>query len=117
MDEVASSLGLSVHNLRHPKHKGRLAKYESDRLYRLARMVTLAEHFIGSRKKAIDWMKKPNLVLGSVPPLRLLDTELGVLQGENILRHIRHGDSGTALPPIVRPILGLVPPRVRPHRL
>jgi uncharacterized protein (DUF2384 family) len=51
-------------------------------------MMALAEHFIGSRKKAIDWLKKPNLVVGSSPPLRLLDTELGVLQVENVLGRI-----------------------------
>jgi uncharacterized protein (DUF2384 family) len=51
LQEVALSLDLSVRSLRRPKHEGRLAKYESDRLYRLARMVALAEHFIGSHKK------------------------------------------------------------------
>lgn len=91
LEEVASSLDLSVRNLRRPKHEGRLAKYESDRLYRLARILALAEHFIGSHKNAIDWLKRPNLVLGSIPPLRLLDTELGVLQVENVLGRIGYG--------------------------
>lgn len=35
--------------------------------------------FIGNHKNAIDWLKRPNLVLGGVPPLSFLDTELGVL--------------------------------------
>jgi uncharacterized protein (DUF2384 family) len=48
------SLDLSVRSLRRPKHEGRLEKYESDRLYLLARMAGLTEHFIGSHKKAID---------------------------------------------------------------
>jgi len=42
LQEVALSLDLSVRSLRRPKHEGRLAKYKSDRLYRLARMVALA---------------------------------------------------------------------------
>jgi uncharacterized protein (DUF2384 family) len=52
LQEVASSLDLSVRSLRRPKHEGRLARYESDRLYRLARMVALAGHFIGSHKES-----------------------------------------------------------------
>jgi putative toxin-antitoxin system antitoxin component (TIGR02293 family) len=91
LEEVASSLDLSVRNLRLLRLEGRLAKYESDRLYRMARIVALAEHFIGSHKNVIDWLKRPNLVLGSIPPLRLLDTELGVLQIENILGRIGYG--------------------------
>lgn len=91
LQEVALSLDLSVRSLRRPKHEGRLAKYESDRLYRLARMVALAEHFIGSHKKAIDWLKRPNLVLGSAPPLRFLDTELGALQVKNVSGRIGYG--------------------------
>jgi putative toxin-antitoxin system antitoxin component (TIGR02293 family) len=91
LKEVASSIDLSVHSLRRPKHEGRLAKYESDRLYRLARMLTLAEHFIGNRKKAIAWLRRPNLVLGSLPPLRFLDTEPGALQVEQVLGRIGYG--------------------------
>jgi putative toxin-antitoxin system antitoxin component (TIGR02293 family) len=91
LEEVASSLDLSVRNLRLLRLEGRLAKYESDRLYRMARIVALAEHFIGSHKNVIDWLKRPNLVLGSIPPLRLLDTELGVLQVENVLGRIGYG--------------------------
>jgi putative toxin-antitoxin system antitoxin component (TIGR02293 family) len=78
-------------SLRRHKHEGRLAKYESDRLYRLARMLALAEHFIGNRKKAIAWLRRPNLVLGSVPPLRVLDTEPGALQVEQVLGRIGYG--------------------------
>jgi catechol 2,3-dioxygenase-like lactoylglutathione lyase family enzyme len=37
--EISSSLDLSIRSLRRPKHKGRLARYESDRLYRLAHLV------------------------------------------------------------------------------
>jgi uncharacterized protein (DUF2384 family) len=54
-------------------------------------MVALAEHFIGSHKKAIDWLRRPNLVLGSVPPLRFLDTEPGALQIEHVLGRIGYG--------------------------
>lgn len=91
LQEVASSLDLSTRSLQRRKHEGRLARYESDRLYRLARVLALADYFIGARDKAIEWMKRPNLVLGGVAPLNLLDTELGARQVEDILGRIGYG--------------------------
>jgi putative toxin-antitoxin system antitoxin component (TIGR02293 family) len=91
LQEVASSLDLSIRSLQRRKHEGRLATYESDRIYRLARVVALAEFFIGDHGKAIAWLKRPNLVLGGVPPLQLLDTELGARQIENVLGRIGYG--------------------------
>jgi len=91
LQEVASSLDLSPRSLQRRKHQGRLARYESDRLYRLARLLALADYFIGGREKAIEWMKRPNLVLGGVSPIKLLDTELGARQVENTLGRIGYG--------------------------
>jgi putative toxin-antitoxin system antitoxin component (TIGR02293 family) len=89
--EVATSLDLSLRSLQRRKGQGRLARYESDRLYRLARLVALAEYFLGSRQLAIDWLKRPNYVLGGVAPLSVVDTELGARQVENILGRIGYG--------------------------
>ena len=60
----------------------------------MARVVALAEHFIGSHKKGIDWLKRPNLLLGSLPPFRLLDTQIGAQQVEDVLGHIGYGGVG-----------------------
>jgi putative toxin-antitoxin system antitoxin component (TIGR02293 family) len=91
LKEISASLDLSPRSLQRRKHEGRLARYESDRLYRLARMLALADYFIGSRSKALDWMKRPNIVLGGAVPLDLIDTELGARQVENILGRIGYG--------------------------
>jgi len=91
LQEVADSLDLSLRSLQRRKHEGRLARYESDRIYRLARVIALAEHFIGSHEKAIVWLKRPNHVLGGVPPLTLLATEIGARQVENVLGRIGYG--------------------------
>jgi putative toxin-antitoxin system antitoxin component (TIGR02293 family) len=91
LQEVASCLDLSIRRLQRSKYEGRLARYESDRLYRLARVVALAKHFIGNHKMAIDWLRRPNVVLGSVPPLRLLDTQIGASEVEHILGRIGYG--------------------------
>jgi putative toxin-antitoxin system antitoxin component (TIGR02293 family) len=94
LQEISSSLDLSIRSLRRPKHKGRLARYESDRLYRLAHVVALSAHLIGNHKKGTDWLKRPNPLLGSLPPFRLLDTQLGALQVENVLGRIGYGGVG-----------------------
>jgi putative toxin-antitoxin system antitoxin component (TIGR02293 family) len=91
LQEVASSLDLSTRSLQRRKHQRRLARYESDRLYRLARLLALADYFIGGRDKAVEWMKRPNRVLGGVAPLKLLDTESGARQVEDILGRIGYG--------------------------
>ncbi len=91
MHEIASSLDLSIRSLQRRKHEGRLARYESDRLYRLARLVVLAEHFLGDHTLAIDWLRRPNHVLGGVAPLEVIDTELGARQVENVLGRIGYG--------------------------
>jgi putative toxin-antitoxin system antitoxin component (TIGR02293 family) len=54
---------LSIRSLQRRKYEGRLARYESDRLYRLAGVVALAKHFIGNHKTVVDWLRRPNLVL------------------------------------------------------
>ena len=91
LQEIASTLDLSLRSLQRRKNQGRLARYESDRLYRLARLMVLAEYFLGDHKSAIDWMKRPNHVLGGVPPLSVIDTELGARQVENVLGRIGYG--------------------------
>jgi len=89
--ELAASLDLSVRSLQRRKAGGRLAPYESDRIYRLARIVALAEHFLGDRKRATDWLKRPNQALGGVAPLQAVDTELGARTVENVLGRIGYG--------------------------
>lgn len=91
LKELATALDLSPRSLQRRRRSGRLARYESDRLYRLARIVALAEEFIGEHDKAIRWLKRPNRALGGIPPVAALDTELGARQVENILGRIAYG--------------------------
>ena len=91
LQEIASSLDLSLRSLQRRKSQGRLARYESDRLYRLARLVSLAANFLGDHKTAIDWLKRPNHALGGAAPLAIIDTELGARQVENVLGRIGYG--------------------------
>jgi putative toxin-antitoxin system antitoxin component (TIGR02293 family) len=91
LQEIASSLDISLRSLQRRKSQGRLARYESDRLYRLARLVSLAANFLGNHKTAVQWLKSPNHALGGVAPLAIIDTELGARQVENVLGRIGYG--------------------------
>jgi putative toxin-antitoxin system antitoxin component (TIGR02293 family) len=91
LKELASSLDLSPRSLQRRRQRGRLARYESDRIYRLARIVALAKRHIGDAETATRWLKRPNRALGGRPPLDLVDTELGARAVEDVLGRIAYG--------------------------
>ncbi len=91
LKELASALDLSPRSLQRRRRTRRLARYESDRLYRLARIVALANEFLGDHERAIRWLKHRNRALGGIAPVETLDTELGARQVEHILGRIAYG--------------------------
>ncbi len=91
LKELAASLDLSPRSLQRRRREGRLARYESDRLYRLARIVALAKHYVGDDEAATRWLKRPNRALGGSAPLELIDTEPGARAVESVLGRIAYG--------------------------
>jgi putative toxin-antitoxin system antitoxin component (TIGR02293 family) len=91
LKELAASLDLSARSLQRRRRSGKLARYESDRLYRLARLVAIANEYLGDQERARRWLKQPNRALGGVAPVAAIDTELGARQVENILGRIAYG--------------------------
>jgi putative toxin-antitoxin system antitoxin component (TIGR02293 family) len=91
LKELSATLDLSARSLQRRRHQGRLARYESDRLYRLARIVALAKQYIGDEEAANRWLKRSNRALGGNVPLELIDTELGARAVENVLGRIAFG--------------------------
>jgi putative toxin-antitoxin system antitoxin component (TIGR02293 family) len=91
LKELAASLDLSPRSLQRRRGEGRLARHESDRLYRLARIVALAKKYLGDEKTAIRWLKRPNRALGGASPLASIDTEAGARSVENVLGRIAYG--------------------------
>ncbi len=91
LKELAASLDLSPRSLQRRRRAGRLARYESDRVYRLARIVALAKRFVGEGEAASRWLKRPNRALGGRTPLELMDTEPGARAVENVLGRIAYG--------------------------
>jgi len=91
LKELAESLDLSPRSLQRRRRSGRLARFESDRLYRLARVVALAQQILGGRGSAARWLKRSNRALGGSAPISSMDTELGARQVENVLGRIAYG--------------------------
>jgi len=91
LKELAGALDLSPRSLQRRRRSGRLARYESDRLYRLARIVAIANQYLGDHQRAMHWLKHPNRALGGLAPVAAIDTELGARQVENVLGRIAYG--------------------------
>ena len=91
LKELAATLDLSARSLQRRRQEGRLARYESDRLYRLARIIALAKLYIGDKDAATRWLKRPNRALGGQVPLDVVDTELGARTVEQLLGRIGYG--------------------------
>ncbi len=73
------------------RFSGRFARFESDRLYRLARVLALARESLGDEARATRWLKRTKRALGGVAPIAAIDTELGARQVENLLGRIAYG--------------------------
>jgi putative toxin-antitoxin system antitoxin component (TIGR02293 family) len=90
LKELADALDLSPRSLQR-RRRGRLARFESDRLYRLARLLALAHQSLGDAARASRWFKRTNRALGGLAPIAAIDTELGARQVENLLGRIAYG--------------------------
>jgi putative toxin-antitoxin system antitoxin component (TIGR02293 family) len=87
-------LHLSRRNFLRRKEQERLAPDESDRLYRLARVLAHANRVFEDPDESADWIHAPNSSLGKQQPLTLLDTDIGVQQVDQVLGRIEHGIVG-----------------------
>ena len=90
LKELADSLDLSSRSLQR-RRRGRLARFESDRLYRMARLLALARESLEDSARAGRWVKRGNRALGGLAPIAAIDTELGARQVENLLGRIAFG--------------------------
>jgi len=89
--DLADLLGVASRTLARRKKTQQLSPIESDRLYRVAHITTLATLVFGSLEKARAWLHKENLALGEHSPVSFLDTEIGERQVEELLNRINYG--------------------------
>lgn len=95
--EMASTLGLSTKTIGRfrtnstRRRQAHLPAVTSDRLYRLARIYSLALDVLEGKKAASEWLRQPQVGLGNRVPLDLLTTEAGAREVEDLLGRIEYG--------------------------
>lgn len=89
--EAATILHLPMRTLARRKRERKLRPEESDRLFRLARVAGQAAEVLGSEDRAAKWLRRSNRALGNEAPLKLLDTDIGTKQVEDVLTRIEAG--------------------------
>jgi putative toxin-antitoxin system antitoxin component (TIGR02293 family) len=89
--KVLPTLRIARRTLERRKRTGHLSPEESERLYRLAKILAFAESVLGNKDKARHWLNSPNRALGDVTPLALLETEAGADEVAHVLGRIEYG--------------------------
>lgn len=90
---LALKLGLVGRTLsRKRRLKERLSITESERIYRVSRVLEAAEGLFGSRDAAREWILTPCASFGDVAPLDLLDTDVGTAEVEGLLKGLAYGN-------------------------
>lgn len=94
LPRMSKILSVPQRTMARRKAEQRLTAQESDRLARLARILTYASNVFGTEEKASSWLTRPHRVLQGAAPIELLDTDLGTQVVETMLGRIEHGVIG-----------------------
>jgi len=83
---------IPLRTLQHRRsRREKLTVEESDRVLRVARVLSLAESVYGGRDRALAWLRKPLSRLDGRAPLSLLKTDTGSRMVEELLVQIDEG--------------------------
>jgi putative toxin-antitoxin system antitoxin component (TIGR02293 family) len=82
---------LSPSTLVRRRRSGRLSRCESERAYRLGKLVEQATAAFGSVEVGAEWLRRSNWALGGEAPLDYADTEPGALEVYRVIGRIEHG--------------------------
>lgn len=90
--EMARLLGIGEATLRRCRASRRaLDAPTSDRLYRVSRVIAIAEDVLEGPANAMSWLRRPQPALSGRVPLELLATEAGTDDVETLLHRIDYG--------------------------
>ncbi len=90
-DALAAALNIPRATLHRRKKMGQLAKDESERVVRFARVFGEAVNLFGTAEAAREWLREPAIAFGDQTPLAYMDTEVGARRVEELLGKIAHG--------------------------
>ena len=90
--EFAALLGTSPSTLaRVKKKRARLSLVASDRLARMAGIVSQAIHTLQDQEAALRWLNSSQRALNWQVPMELIQTEAGASQVQTLLGQIEYG--------------------------
>jgi len=89
--ELARIAGVAERTLIRKIQEGRLTADQSERMARVARLLSRTIEVLGNKERALRWLKAPRAYFGARPPLDYADTELGCQEVVNLLGRIEHG--------------------------
>lgn len=90
--ELSRLLGIGEATLRRARAAAaRLDPATSDRLYRLSKVLAIAEEVLETRDNAMSWLRRPQPGLAGDVPLERLVTQAGADDVETLLRRIDYG--------------------------
>jgi putative toxin-antitoxin system antitoxin component (TIGR02293 family) len=89
--DLAAVVGISERTLARRQRAGRFTAEESERLFRIARLLDVASDVLGGPDAARRWLRSPRPYLGGRTPLAYADTEIGAQVVERLLGRIEHG--------------------------
>ena len=83
---------IPLRTLQHRRsRREKLTVEESDRVFRVIRVLSLAECVYGSRERALAWLRAPHVQLDLRAPVSLLNTDTGSRIVEELLVQIDEG--------------------------
>ncbi|TVQ16085.1 MAG: DUF2384 domain-containing protein [Balneolaceae bacterium] len=91
LEELSTLVAIPVRTLARRKKERVLAADESERAYRIGRLIDIATGVLGDLEEARTWVKEPNFALGGETPLSYMNTEPGARLVERQLFQIAHG--------------------------
>lgn len=89
--ELADVLQIASRTLARRREEGRMRTDESERLYRLAKLLDRTSAITDSAEQARHWFTTPKRALGGATPLAFADTEPGAREVEHLIGRLEHG--------------------------
>lgn len=89
--ELAEAVQIPTTTLARRKKSGRFTVEESERLFRMARLVAQARRVFRTEDGVARWFNKPNRALGGASPLEYASTPIGAEEVERVLERILDG--------------------------
>ena len=88
----AQYIGISIKTLQRKRAShARFTLQESDRMYRIARILAVATVVFGGEEDAREWLMQPQFILDQEVPFNLMQTEAGAQEVEDALGRIAEG--------------------------